>query len=246
MNTNTKVSTRAIRPTHPQAASTHKAGTWWRSGGVALALLPALMALLTGCQEPQPVWPSIPDATPGVTALTATATAPAAASSPATRLREGDVIQVAFEAETNLNTVAKIQLDGTVVLPMVGSVQAVGRTLEDMQVSLRKSYEKFIKTSDLTVTLTTTSASIYVSGAVLRPGRIPLDRPLTAMEAIMEAGGFDLARAKPSDVSVLRMENGQQKRYRLNLKSALREGDASPFQLRPFDIVHVPEKTFNL
>jgi polysaccharide export outer membrane protein len=150
-----------------------------------------------------------------------------------------------FGMETNLNTVAKIQLDGAVVLPLVGGVHAAGMTLQGLQTDLKQRYERLIKNAELTVNLAATSASVYVSGAVLRPGRIPLDRPLTAMEAIMEAGGFDPNRSKPSGVTVLRMENGQQKRYKLNLKSALKEGDTHPFQLLPFDIVHVPEKTFN-
>ena len=63
--------------------------------------------------------------------------------------------------------------------------------------------------------------------------------------AIMEAGGFDSARAKPSAVTVLRLENGKQRHYRIDLKAALRGNDSSPFQLKPFDIIHVPEKTFN-
>lgn len=208
---------------------------------LALAAAP----LITGCQQTKTegIYNSNP-----LPASNPPGLAPASTNltSPFTVLREGDVVQVAFEAETNLNTVAKIQLDGTMVLPMVGEVKAVGKTLMALETELQKSYERFIKTTDLTLTLTSTSASIYVSGAVLRPGRIPLDRPLTAMEAIMEAGGFDLTRAKTSDVSVLRIVNGQQMRYRLNLKAVLREGDLQPFQLQPFDILHVPEKTFNL
>jgi polysaccharide biosynthesis/export protein len=206
----------------------------WLRVSSALTLLLVLTAVMIGCQ-------TTPRAGSAADVPSAAATA-----APATQLREGDVIHIVFEAETNLNSVAKIQLDGTVVLPMLGGVKAAGKTLQDLQTDLQKSYKQFIKTSDLTVTLASTSACVYISGAVLRPGRIALDRPLTAMEAIMEAGGFDLNRAKPSDVSVLRVVNGSQKRYRLNLKSALREGDTQPFQLQPFDIVHVPEKTFNL
>lgn len=243
MNTNLNNVNAASRPSDWGATATPGARKWGRFGG-GLALLLALGAVVTGCQQPQRTWPGDNGPSAGITGE-ATTGAPGAVTSPATQLREGDVIQVAFEAETNLNTVAKIQLDGSVVLPMVGGVQAVGKTLQDLQADLRQRYERLIKISELTVTLASTSASVYISGAVLRPGRIPLDRPLTVMEAIMEVGGFNLTRAKPSDVSVLRMENGQQKRYRVNLKSALREGDTQPFQLKPFDIVHVPEKTFN-
>jgi polysaccharide export outer membrane protein len=109
-----------------------------------------------------------------------------------------------------------------------------------------KRYESILKINEINVTRVVSAASVTVSGAVLRPGRIPMERPLTAMDAVMEAGGFDPNRAKLDKVTVYRIENGQQQRYVLNLKRALRDGDPSPFYLKPFDIVHVPEKRFNL
>ena len=72
-----------------------------------------------------------------------------------------------------------------------------------------------------------------------------MERPLTVLQAIMEAGGFDSYRAKVSDVHVLRLEAGQQHTYRLNLKRTIDGTEKDPFYLQPFDIVHVPTKTFN-
>jgi len=161
------------------------------------------------------------------------------------KLQEGDVIRVTFEVETNLNTIAKVQLDGTIVMPLIGTVKAVGKTPPELQAELMQAYERVLKVNQLTVGVVSSSASVYVSGAVLRPGRIPMERPLTALDAIMEAGGFDFTRAKPSAVTVLRIENGTQVTYRLNLKKALEGKDTTPFYLKPFDIVHVPEKVFN-
>ena len=68
---------------------------------------------------------------------------------------------------------------------------------------------------------------------------------MTALEAVMEAGGFDPTRAKLSQASVLRIENGRQKAYHVNLERVLEGEEETPFYLRPFDIVHVPSKTFN-
>lgn len=161
------------------------------------------------------------------------------------KLQEGDVIRVTFEVETNLNTVVKVQLDGTVVMPLIGTVKAAGKTPSELQAELMQAYERVLKVNQLTVSIVQSSASVYVSGAVLRPGRIPMERPLTALDAIMEAGGFDFARAKPSAVTVLRIENGTQVTYKLNLKKALEGKEQTPFYLKPFDIVHVPEKVFN-
>ena len=162
-----------------------------------------------------------------------------------TTVREGDALRINFEAETNLNASVKVQLDGTIDLPLVGNVKAAGKTPPELQAELVKLYKPLVKTSEISVSIAATAASVYVSGAVLRPGRIPMERPLTALDAIMEAGGFDHARAKLSAVTVFRVENGRQQRYHLNLKRTLKGDDPSLFYVKPFDIVHVPEKTFN-
>lgn len=203
-----------------------------------LMLLIPLLALMAGCQQPKPS--SAEGSPPG--AVWETATNPT--NTPG-RLREGDVVKIAFEGDTNLTTIAKIQLDGQINTPMVGDVKAVGRTVQELQADLMQRYRPLLKVNEITVTLVSSAASVYMSGAVLRPGRIPMDRPLTVLDAIMEAGGFDHTRAKPSAVTVLRIENGRQQRFELNLKRMLRGEDSIPFYLKPFDIVHVPEKTFN-
>ena len=61
----------------------------------------------------------------------------------------------------------------------------------------------------------------------------------------MEAGGFDPNRAKLSEVTVVRIEGGRQKTFHLDLRRILRGHEEAPFYVKPFDIVHVPTKTFN-
>lgn len=160
-------------------------------------------------------------------------------------LQEGDIVSINFQYATNFNAIQKITLDGVLNLETVGPVKAAGKTVTDLQTELAKLYKPQVKDDVVTVKLISSGNSIYISGAVVRPGKIPMDRPMTALEAIMEAGGFDPNRAKLSQVIVLRIEEGKQKTYQLNLKKALRGGDEEPFYLKPFDIVHVPTKTFN-
>jgi polysaccharide export outer membrane protein len=210
------------------------------TSAICVTLLGLLLPLMFGCQhtssefgefgEPQPT-----DGKPS--ALVAPADA--------TRLVEGDVVKIAFEGDTNMNTVVKVQLNGAVTLPLTGELKAAGKSLKELEAAIAEAYKSYLKINEVTVTMINTAAGVYVSGAVLRPGRVALDRPLTALDAIMEAGGFDPNRAKSSGVTVLRMENGQRKHYKLDLKKALRGDDPVPFYVKPFDIVHVPEKTFN-
>jgi polysaccharide biosynthesis/export protein len=161
-------------------------------------------------------------------------------------LQEGDVLQIVFPGATDLNTIQKVPLDGVLQLPFAGPIPAAGKTTQELQDLILERYGTQLQLQEVTVTIQATSATIYVSGAVLRPGRIPIERPLTALEAVMEAGGLNPNRARPSRVVVIRHEDGQQVTYRVDLGRALSGKRSSPFYLRPFDIVHVPAKTFRL
>lgn len=161
------------------------------------------------------------------------------------KFAEGDLVKITFDASTNLNTIAKVQLDGSITLPLVGDVKASGKTVPELRSALMTQYASLLKGEEITVSLAASTSSFYISGAVLRPGRFSMERPLTVMDAIMEAGGFDYNRAKPSAVVVFRIEGGKQQRYKVDMQKVLRGETKEVFYLKPFDTIHVPEKTFN-
>lgn len=160
-------------------------------------------------------------------------------------LQEGDVVSITFQYSTNFNTVQKIGLDKMVNLQGVGQVEAAGESAVQLQDQLTALYKSQVKEDPIIVRVISTEACVYVIGAVNHPGRIPMERPMTVLEAIMEAGGFDSDRAKLSQVWVLRVVNGRQRAYQLNLKRVLEGADDEVFYIKPFDIVRVPTKTFN-
>lgn len=160
-------------------------------------------------------------------------------------LREGDVVLVSFEGSTNLNATQRIPFDGIINLQFVGKVRAAGKTTLELEALLTVLYEAQIKATEINVTVVSPAAVVYVAGAVLKPGKIPLDRPLTLLDAVMEVGGVDHNRAKMSDVTLLRIEAGRRRSYKLNLKRAMNGKDGDIFYLKPFDIIFVPERTFN-
>ncbi len=142
----------------------------------------------------------------------------------------------------NLNDSQQIRRDGKIALSMVGEVVAAGLTPADLEKEILKLYSSQLVTKEVTVTVTSSSFPIFVTGAVIRPGKILSDHPITALEAIMEAGGFDYAKADLGHVRVVRTEKAGTKNYTLNLKEALQAKQSTPFYLKPSDIVYVPEK----
>jgi polysaccharide export outer membrane protein len=212
------------------------ASTRWLAARLTLVAcgLVALAGGLTACQTPTP---------PATSSLNLVEAAKPPVSA---ALREGDVIQVNFAVSTNLNVTQRIPMDGQLLMQFIGKVNAAGQTPLELQKTLEKMYEPQLRGAEpITVTLMTSAAAVYVSGAVVRPGKIPLDRPMTVLDAVMEAGGVDVNRAKLSAVTVLRVENGQRISRRVNLKKALEGKDATLLYLKPYDTVYVPEKVIN-
>jgi protein involved in polysaccharide export with SLBB domain len=65
---------------------------------------------------------------------------------------------------------------------------------------------------------------------------------MTPLEAIMEASGFDTAKANMKAVTVIRRENGHTEHHKLNLKRVLQGKETEDFELKPSDIIFVPER----
>jgi polysaccharide export outer membrane protein len=157
-------------------------------------------------------------------------------------LREGDVLKITFPGAPNLNDSQQIRRDGKIALSLVGEIVAAGLTPADLEKEILKLYSSQLVTKEVTVAVTSSSFPVFVTGAVIRPGKILSDHPITALEAIMEAGGFDYTKADLGHVRVVRNEKAGTKNYTLNLKQALEAKQSTPFYLKPSDIVYVPEK----
>jgi polysaccharide export outer membrane protein len=155
----------------------------------------------------------------------------------------GDNLRISFPASPNLDTAQQVRSDGRINLPMVGEVIASGKTPVALEKELITLYAPQLVSKEITVNLVSSAFVVFVSGAVQSPGKIVSDRPLSALEAIMEAGGFDMTKANMTAVVVVRQVAGRTKQFTLDLKQVF-EGrqDTETFYLKKSDIVHVPEK----
>jgi polysaccharide biosynthesis/export protein len=208
----------------------------------------AVLALVAGCQTDSSEFPAA--TTPvaehpvrPVTPEVAAAMADVSTNNPDTYvLREGDILKISFPGSPNLNTVQPIRTDGKISLQLVGEVQAAGVTPGDLRKKLMDLYAPQLTSKEVNVEVQSSSFPVYVTGSVLRPGKIVSDHPITALEAIMEAGGFDYTKANLKNVSVIRQEGNQTKNYTLNLKRVMEGQVSEPFYMKPADIIYVPEK----
>ena len=178
----------------------------------------------------------------GVPASVAAEAAAQFAQAPSTTLREGDVIKLTFPTASNLDTQLQIRRDGKVALPIVGEVQAAGLEPVDLERRLMELYSTELVSGEVFVSVVSSSYPIFVTGAVVRPGKIEADRPMTALEAIMEAGGFEMTKANGEQVVIVRHGEKGVRNFTLNLREVLEGRSRETFYLQPSDIVYVPER----
>ena len=156
-------------------------------------------------------------------------------------LAPGDVVKLTFSAAPELNQAQKVRADGKLSLPLVGEVDAAGKTVGQLQAELVEIYKPQLKTPEVTVSLESSLTTVTVSGAVNKPGKVAFERSTTVLQAIMEAGG-------PSEygtlrrVRLIRTVNGIQKSQVMDLHDIGKE--MKPFYVRDNDIIFVPQSTF--
>ncbi len=166
-----------------------------------------------------------------------------AATEPAVMtLQEGDELHIGFPGASALDVVQRVRHDGRISVPLTGEVMAEGRTPAELEAELVRLCGPQLVAKEVRVSVVAASYPVFVAGAVLRPGKLVCERRISALEAVMEAGGFDRTRADLTAVRIIRQERGQTRNLTVNLKRVLDGKDTDPVFLRRADIVYVPEK----
>jgi protein involved in polysaccharide export with SLBB domain len=173
------------------------------------------------------------------------AAAPAAISAPNNyQLSANDQIAVEIFGEDDLRTNARLNTDGNVSLPLLGSIRLAGLTIGQAAARLTELYGRdYIVNPRVNVTLVGYAKRRFtVLGQVGRPGtfEMPEGSPggIDLLEAIAMAGGYTRIAA-PERTSVRRGD----KVFRVDGKRVAR-GGADNFMVQPGDTITVGESIF--
>jgi len=153
-----------------------------------------------------------------------------------------DLLAISVWKEAELTKSVPVRSDGRISLPLVGEIQAAGRTPSQLEKEITEKLKSFITTPEVTVVVEKVNSRKYnVLGEVTKPGSYPLTTQTTVMDAIAAAGGFrDFA--KKSGVYVLRKgANGQEEHLKFNYKDFVKgKNTAQNVSLEPNDTIIVP------
>lgn len=153
-----------------------------------------------------------------------------------------DVIAVSVWMHPELERTLTINSEGNVTLPPIGEVKAAGLTTKQLGDRLAEQLTRYLRsTTNVTITVTQfMSRSVYVTGAVSKPGRYGFEHIPSLPDVISQAGGA-LTGADLSQAQVVRKDGDQRRTMPVDLAAALRGGDTSALpELKSGDTIVIP------
>ncbi|MDR7135864.1 polysaccharide export outer membrane protein [Lysobacter niastensis] len=188
----------------------------------------ALSLLLSACasQPPQPVLP----ASDSVASLLGRAEY---------RVGPSDLLAVSVFQVKDLDREVRVNNAGQISLPLIGTVDAAGRTIGELEGEIASRYgARYLQNPQISVFVKElVSQRITVGGAVGKPGIFPVNSRVTLVQAIALAQGFtDVASHR--NVFVFRTVDGQRQFARFDV-AAIEAGEQTDPELQGEDVVMV-------
>jgi polysaccharide export outer membrane protein len=156
------------------------------------------------------------------------------------RMSPGDKLRIEIYKDPQLSQSVQVRPDGRITLPLIGDIEANGRTPIELRDAIGAALKEYITNPTVTVIVVeAVIATAYVMGEVNHPGAITLQGPLTIIQALALAGGLkDFADAK--NIRILRKGPLGVQMISFDYREAVRSLRA-PIYLRPGDTVVVPD-----
>jgi polysaccharide export outer membrane protein len=160
-----------------------------------------------------------------------------------------DVIRVAVWQNPDLNVTVPVRPDGRISVPLVGDVEAGGRTPEEVAAEIKTALADYVRNPQVTVIVDQLRSHEYLSrvrvtGAVRQPVSVPYRQGMTVLDAVLAAGGTNEFAA--ADRTELYRKDGDTTRaYAVRLDRILQKGELeSNYPVQPGDVITVPERAF--
>lgn len=161
-----------------------------------------------------------------------------------------DQLQVSVWNNPQLSVNEPVLPDGKISVPLIGDVQAGGRTPEEVAGAIKEKLKAFIRDPQVVVVVTDLRSHQYLSrvrvtGAVRTPVSLPYRQGMTVLDAVLAAGGTT-EFADPNDSMLYRRNSeGEVKSYPIHLGDILQGGKLkTDYPLEPGDIITIPMRSF--
>jgi polysaccharide export outer membrane protein len=166
------------------------------------------------------------------------------------RIQPGDQLAITVLEDETLNRTALVLPDGRISVPLAGSVQASGRSVDAVESAIADrlasnfAVRPSVFVSVVAISDTGETFPIYVVGQVGAPGQLEVEAGTTLLQAVALAGGLErFAATKRIQLRRTDPATGQERLYLFNYNAVERGGAIqSMITMREGDVIVVPER----
>jgi len=162
-------------------------------------------------------------------------------SSPLFALGPEDILEISVWKDEALTKQVVVRPDGWISFPLIGDIQAAGRTVEELRQEIQTRIKSYIPDAPVTVmVIKVGSPKVYVVGKVAKPGVYIMGEPMRVMQVLAMAGGATPFADKNS-ILIIREENSKQRIYNFDYNKVANGKELEQnISLRPGDTIVVP------
>lgn len=156
-------------------------------------------------------------------------------------IQPNDVLEIFVWKEPDLTRKVLVRPDGRISFPLVQDMQAAGISPGELKERIEARLKEYLSAPNVTVVVDAImSYRIYVIGKVQKPGIQTIEKPVTVLQALTLAGGFQ-DYAKDAEIVVIRKQAGENQLFDFNYKDVIKGRKAEQnILLRTGDVVVVP------
>ena len=163
------------------------------------------------------------------------------------RLGKSDMLSISVYDEPDLSLEnIPVRPDGKISFPLVGDVQAEGRTVDELTTDISERLKQYLLAPKVTVVVQAfNSLSYTIAGEVVKPGVFPLTTNISLVDAIAKAGGLNKGQYRASSVELADLPHSFVSRngkiLPVDFVRLLRQGDMRfNIQIQPGDYISIP------
>lgn len=153
-------------------------------------------------------------------------------------VKRGDTLDIRVWGEPKLSSEVYVRDDGKFTMPLINTVSAEGKPLEQIGKDIEKLLKEYISDTTVTVALRQTAPTkYYLSGSFVKPGEYRSEGSITLLQAIATGGGF-APFANESALTLIRKNTQGEIRYALDYNLVIGGSEPNP-ELKEGDIIAV-------
>ncbi|MBW0149612.1 MAG: polysaccharide export protein [Phenylobacterium sp.] len=159
---------------------------------------------------------------------------------PPYRLYPGDELELTVPSAPELNKTLVVQPDGRIAAPLLDPVMVADLPLQEAAARLSEGYAAQLLRPAVSLNVKAAPIRVFVGGQVDKPGVYEMVGDMTAMQALIMAGGVRPSARGGEAIVIRRGADSVAMIRRVDLTRVLRDPYADAIPLRRLDIIYVP------